>query len=82
MEKRRFLGVCLLVAVLVLRAAVLGRGDDGGGGGRLLDPGKLEMFVDELPDMPRMRGYGVAEGGKLVAGNLTIGMYETMWVST
>ncbi|KAF2948193.1 hypothetical protein DAI22_01g018400 [Oryza sativa Japonica Group] len=79
MEKRRFLGVCLLVAVLVLRAAVLGRGDDGGGGGRLLDPGKLEMFVDELPDMPRMRGYGVAEGGKLVAGNLTIGMYETMW---
>ncbi|KAG8053584.1 hypothetical protein GUJ93_ZPchr0001g30241 [Zizania palustris] len=37
------------------------------------------MFVDELPDMPRLRGYGVAEDGELVAGNLTIGMYETMW---
>jgi hypothetical protein len=48
----------------------------------LLDARTLEKFVDELPDMPRLRGYGVAEGGWLVAVNVTIGMYETTWVST
>jgi hypothetical protein len=74
---------CLLaaaaaVAVVLFQAAsaaVLG------GGGPLLDPRRLEKFVDELPDMPRLRGYGVMEGGRLVAGNLTIGMYDTTWVS-
>lgn len=52
------------------------------GGGRLLDAGKLEKFVDELPDMPVLRGYGVADGGRLVAGELNVGMYDTTWVST
>lgn len=49
------------------------------GGGRLLDAGKLEKFVDELPDMPVLRGYGVADGGRLVAGELNVGMYDTTW---
>ncbi|CAO2209143.1 unnamed protein product [Urochloa humidicola] len=63
----------LAVAMALQAAAVLG------GGGALLDPKRLEKFVDELPDMPRLRGYGVTEGGALVAGNLTIGMYDTTW---
>lgn len=71
----------LAVAMVLLQAAaaaVLGGGERSGGGA-LLDPRRLEKFVDELPDMPRLRGYGVTEGGALVAGNLTIGMYDTTW---
>jgi hypothetical protein len=84
---RRFLGLCLLLAAawtFVFQAAVLAdHGESGEGdkqGVRLLDAGKLEKFVDELPDMPVLRGYGVAEGGTLVAGELTVGMYDTTWV--
>ena len=73
----------LAVAVALQAAAVLGGGEQqSGGGDALVDPRGLEKFVDELPDMPRLRGYGVAEGGALVAGNLTIGMYDTTWVSS
>jgi len=78
-EDRR--SACLLaVAVALQAAAVLGGGErQRGGGAAILDPRGLEKFVDELPDMPRLRGYGIAEGGALVAGNLTIGMYDTSW---
>ena len=52
------------------------RGDNGI---NLLQPKKLEMFVDEMPDMPKLQGYRF-EDGVPVAGNLTIGMYDTTWV--
>ena len=75
--------LAVAVAVALQAAAVLGGGEQQrGGGDALVDPRGLEKFVDELPDMPRLRGYGVAEGGALVAGNLTIGMYDTTWVSS
>jgi hypothetical protein len=76
MEMMRFLGACLLV---FQAAAVLADDGDKQGAG-LLDAGRLEKFVDELPDMPALRGYGVGEGGMLVAGELTVGMYDTTWV--
>nr|ABR18419.1 unknown [Picea sitchensis] len=38
----------------------------------------LEMFVEELPDMPRLEGY-VLEHGKLKPTELRIGMFETKW---
>lgn len=38
----------------------------------------LEMFVDELPDMPRLKGY-IREDGVLQSGKLRIGMFETKW---
>lgn len=41
---------------------------------------KLEMFVDELPDMPKLQGFNFDAAGAPVAGNLTIGMYDTTWV--
>ncbi|XP_073000331.1 multicopper oxidase LPR1 homolog 2-like [Typha latifolia] len=47
-------------------------------GNNLFDLNKLEMFVDELPDMPKLQGFGF-KNGVLVAGNLTVGMYDTMW---
>ncbi|XP_073367549.1 multicopper oxidase LPR1 homolog 2-like [Aegilops tauschii subsp. strangulata] len=77
--KGRFLGACLLL--LAAAAAVLahGEGEEGKRGVRLLDAGRLEKFVDELPDMPLLRGYGVGEGGNLVAGELAVGMYDTTW---
>jgi len=83
-ERRLPAGACLLAVAMVLQAAavVLVLGEESDGAGALLDPRQLEKFVDELPDMPRLRGYGVTEGGALVAGNLTIGMYDTTWVST
>ncbi|CAO2174444.1 unnamed protein product [Urochloa humidicola] len=65
----------LAVALVALQAAAAVLG----GGGALLNPRRLEKFVDDLPDMPRLRGYGVTDGGALVAGNLTIGMYDTTW---
>ncbi|KAG1334806.1 multicopper oxidase LPR2 [Cocos nucifera] len=64
-----FLVLCLGVA------GVWGGGDDGEG---LFRASKLEMFVDKLPEMPRLRGYTV-RNGVLAAGNLTIGMYEKTW---
>ncbi|KAG6486216.1 hypothetical protein ZIOFF_054786 [Zingiber officinale] len=45
----------------------------------LFDLSKLEMFVDELPSMPTLLGYGVGNNGSFVAGNLTIGMYQKFW---
>jgi len=82
-ERRLPAGACLLAVAMVLQAAavVLVLGEESDGAGALLDPRQLEKFVDELPDMPRLRGYGVTEGGAIVAGNLTIGMYDTTWVS-
>ena len=82
-ERRLPAGACLLAVAMVLQAAavVLVLGEESDGAGALLDPRQLEKFVDELPDMPRLRGYGVTAGGALVAGNLTIGMYDTTWVS-
>ena len=81
-ERRLPAGACLLAVAMVLQAAavVLVLGEESDGAGALLDPRQLEKFVDELPDMPRLRGYGVTEGGAIVAGNLTIGMYDTTWV--
>ncbi|CAM0879185.1 unnamed protein product [Alopecurus aequalis] len=83
MEMRSFFGACLLLAAawpFVFQAAVHAEdGEELKQGVRLLDAGRLEKFVDELPDMPVLRGYGVGEGGMLLAGELTVGMYDTTW---
>ncbi|KAJ1282820.1 hypothetical protein BS78_03G080800 [Paspalum vaginatum] len=72
--------LAVAIAMVVLQAAaVLGLVGEERDGGPILDPRELEKFVDELPDMPRLRGYAVTGGGALVAGNLTIGMYDTTW---
>jgi hypothetical protein len=65
-----------LVFLVQFIGFVLVHGDNGK---NLFKPRKLEMFVDELPDMPKLQGYRF-EDGVPVAGNLTIGMYDTTWV--
>ncbi|CAH2033672.1 unnamed protein product, partial [Thlaspi arvense] len=45
---------------------------------QLFEVGKLEMFVDDLPDMPRLRGFRSVHGvHKSVS--LQIGMFLTKW---
>ncbi|KAH9318965.1 hypothetical protein KI387_020734, partial [Taxus chinensis] len=38
----------------------------------------LEMFVDEVPDMPKLRGY-VYHDKKLKLAELRIGIFKTKW---
>ncbi|XP_030529208.1 multicopper oxidase LPR1 [Rhodamnia argentea] len=45
---------------------------------RLINPSKLEMFVDKLPDMPKVQGFDVV-GGVPRPKSLNIGMYEIRW---
>ncbi|XP_042502427.1 multicopper oxidase LPR1-like [Macadamia integrifolia] len=46
--------------------------------GRLISPSRLEMFVDELPDMPRVQGFDITNGVP-VSKTLKIGMYHKRW---
>jgi FtsP/CotA-like multicopper oxidase with cupredoxin domain len=39
----------------------------------------LEMFVDELPEMPTLKGYLFGQDGHLKAGELRIGMFQKKW---
>ncbi|KAK1325376.1 hypothetical protein QJS10_CPA01g01443 [Acorus calamus] len=41
--------------------------------------GTLEMFVDELPHMPKINGYTVGVDGTNNPKHLTIGMYQKKW---
>ena len=45
----------------------------------VINPSKLEMFVDVLPDMPRIKGFDFAHDSP-VPTNLNIGMYQKLWV--
>lgn len=71
MGMKHFLTFLYLVIVLVQI--------QGENGDNLLDPSTLEMFVDELPQMPMIKGHEI-KNGMPVAGNLTIGIYDTTWV--
>lgn len=45
----------------------------------LLDPAKLRMFVDEIPDMPRLKGFDFINGVPKPK-TLKIGMFVKKWV--
>jgi hypothetical protein len=72
--------IFLLVFVLILHASQLAKAT-------IITEQKLqeiassiEMFVDELPEMPTHQGYTFYEDGQLKAGELRIGMFEKKWV--
>ena len=46
---------------------------------RLIKISQLEMFVDELPDMPKIFGFDVVNGVP-VSKSLQIGMFSKKWV--
>lgn len=46
---------------------------------KLVNASKLEMFVDELPHMPKIYGYDVADGVPK-SKSLKIGMFKKKWV--
>ncbi|XP_020593160.1 multicopper oxidase LPR2-like isoform X2 [Phalaenopsis equestris] len=66
----------LLLLLLFLLAWAISGSLAGGVG--LVNVTRLEMFVDELPGMPRLQGYRI-HNGLLEPGNLTIGMYKKTW---
>ncbi|XP_010498793.1 PREDICTED: multicopper oxidase LPR1-like [Camelina sativa] len=45
---------------------------------QLFEVGKLQMFVDDLPDMPRLHGFNSVHG-ILKPTSLQIGMFSTKW---
>ncbi|KAM7484633.1 hypothetical protein LguiA_000642 [Lonicera macranthoides] len=45
---------------------------------RLISPSKLEMFVDELPDMPKIQAFHLLNGSP-VSNSLQIGMFYKKW---
>uniref|UniRef100_A0A2P2J5X5 Uncharacterized protein MANES_15G126800 n=1 Tax=Rhizophora mucronata TaxID=61149 RepID=A0A2P2J5X5_RHIMU len=48
---------------------------------KLISPLRLEMFVDELPDVPKIRGFDFVDGAPKPR-ELKIGMYKKKWVSS
>ncbi|OMO88071.1 Multicopper oxidase, type 1 [Corchorus olitorius] len=67
-----------IVPFLLIFLALFGKLVASQGKDRLVNTSKLEMFVDELPDMPKIHGYDIVDGSpkpKL----LTIGMFSKKW---
>ncbi|CAL1398363.1 unnamed protein product [Linum trigynum] len=67
-------GVLLLVTKTCPAAATI----TGGGNVMLLNSSRLKMFVDEVPEMPTIRGYRLVNGS-YESATLTIGMYRKDW---
>ncbi|XP_059655413.1 multicopper oxidase LPR1-like [Cornus florida] len=44
----------------------------------LISPSQLEMFVDDLPDMPKLKGFSL-ENGVPMPNSLKIGMFHKKW---
>ncbi|XP_024995613.1 multicopper oxidase LPR2-like [Cynara cardunculus var. scolymus] len=63
-----------LVVVHLVGLFVIVLGDGGG----LLSPSELEMFVDEIPDMPKIKGYHLLDGVP-VSSSLKITMFPKYW---
>ncbi|KAJ4961508.1 hypothetical protein NE237_021418 [Protea cynaroides] len=71
--------VFLLLLLLFISICLRGTANSANANDRLLiSPSKLEMFVDELLDMPRIPGFDI-KNGVPVSKTLKIGMYQKKW---
>uniref|UniRef100_A0A0C9S805 TSA: Wollemia nobilis Ref_Wollemi_Transcript_12520_2257 transcribed RNA sequence n=1 Tax=Wollemia nobilis TaxID=56998 RepID=A0A0C9S805_9CONI len=68
----------LICVMLLVCAIVEGRGGHVTEDGLYQTASSLEMFVDELPDMPTLNGYAVQDG-KFKPADLKIGMFKKKW---
>ncbi|KAH9300961.1 hypothetical protein KI387_012544, partial [Taxus chinensis] len=76
MKMTRNMNVIILLALLRFSVGTVG---DNTTAAELSEvASSLEMFVDEVPDMPKLRGY-VYHDKKLKPAELRIGMFETKW---
>lgn len=73
MKKMLFL-VYIIFLEIILIASTMAKFDE------VMSPTKLKMFVDELPDMPRIKSYDIINGVH-VPKSFNIGMYHKKWVS-
>lgn len=65
---------------LLLSLASLGAvAEDTNAADRLIKISQLKMFVEELPDMPKILGFDVVNGVP-VSKSLQIGMFSKKWV--
>ncbi|EEE53795.1 hypothetical protein OsJ_00216 [Oryza sativa Japonica Group] len=83
MGENRARVVALVVAVVVVVVGVAGNVAAAQAAVTVADlqrvAGSLQMYVDALPQMAKIRGYGF-QRGQAVPINLTIGMYQKTWV--
>lgn len=73
--------LCNIIVVLGVFLGILGSCSTGVNSQILLSSHKLKMFVDEIPNIPKVYGYEVVDG-KAVSTSLTIGMFQKFWVSS
>ncbi|KAF3632740.1 Multicopper oxidase LPR1 [Capsicum annuum] len=71
MKKMLFL-VYIIFLEIILIASTMAKFDE------VMSPTKLKMFVDELPDMPRIKSYDIINGVH-VPKSFNIGMYHKKW---
>uniref|UniRef100_A0A7N0VHV4 Uncharacterized protein n=1 Tax=Kalanchoe fedtschenkoi TaxID=63787 RepID=A0A7N0VHV4_KALFE len=73
--KTRLLSLVALAGLLIGAGIASAELDDDV---KLVNVSRLEMFVDELPEIPRLYGYDVV-GGARVSKTLKIGMFKKEW---
>ncbi|KAI3453108.1 hypothetical protein Pfo_009771 [Paulownia fortunei] len=69
----KFLVLELIFCLVLVGLVVFAWAGDG-----LVSPSQLEMFVDQLPDMPRIKGFDTVNGFH-VPNSLHIGMFHRKW---
>lgn len=72
--RSRMKKIMVLIITLTWLGGTCGELDE-----QLFEVGKLKMFVDDLPDMPRLHGFSSVHG-ILKPTSLQIGMFSTKWV--
>ncbi|KAL8161279.1 hypothetical protein V2J09_012768 [Rumex salicifolius] len=76
------IGLIKLISTLLIITLIViipGAWGDGSEDPILWSPTRLEMFVDTLPVVPKLRGYGGTANAKPVSVSLQIGMFYKKW---
>ncbi|KAK9169348.1 hypothetical protein Syun_001488 [Stephania yunnanensis] len=75
------MGLITLKSLLIITiiSVVLAVGDTKPADGELVNVAKLDMFVNKLPDIPKIYGFEM-KNGVHVSKSLEIGMFMKRWV--